>query len=1040
MKRGAVKLQIRKWHWRLARLIGLGSLGTFIVIVGVMGALTGWLAASYSQAHPLDLGPYIPRIEGYLAKQGLRVSIGQLQLFYDDSPVVRMADVGVFGANGEMGVFVEQAAIKLSLRRLLVMQPSPKVIEAKGVTLRVVRRANGVGIAGLDLGEAEEKKEGAIAWLNGLRLSAAWGRLKDVKIDRVNLLLRDEVQDAEWALENGRLAFARYTDDGEHGTLTARVRRLYGEGGVLNLGEDVMPVLVSFDHEAGKDEANLSAKFDQTDVGLVSDYLPPQLKDLLKARGSVELGITLHEENVLSRPWVTLRLANAVILPPKGFSAPLEFPKLTMTAAYMPSPTDVLEIKDLAFVGKRGNVWRMMGKVEDVTTDPLVALSINSEEGDIQGIFDLFPDQPRGFNKALKFLRPNIKNAEYENLKAIVAVRPSVFPHCEDACGTIEIATHVKKGEVKFMPEFSPIITTSASFVWSGQSFSVTSPKGKLADQEVSDVVVTLTSLFSPSPTHVLVSGTMVGGLNGVLAQLRGLDDEGRIPPRATGTHVSRVNVDVPMPRGREATFSESTVTVKSDVRDFSVEGVKELGGEVFSAKKAEVELFADKSLRIESEGVLGSNPLKVSWQQGIDPLHKREMFLNVDGRVSGQWLMDRADNLEGVMISGPVTVAANLVKTVSSTWRFGVKADAGDAVVKVDKVAFDKPKGESLEVTTQGVMTADGALRLDELVANGKNVELKGKVAYDKKAPDATMAVLKPFKLGRTDVNVNYVNRKAEVVGTRLDISGLDVFGGDDGKDDGVKNLALGLKVDELLTENGKLRDVSAQLNARDGKWDIERFVSVLPSGAKVNVRLVPLQGQGERRKLTLNVDNLGETLTTLGLYDKLSGGKMWGEITYDTPTVGGGVLKVERFELRNPPVLMKLLSLISLQQLVAGTDGTIFDHATLPVRIDGDTVRLDKASLEGPSMSIRLDGTYQRGSEILDFDGRLAPAIPFNRLVSKIPLVGTILTGSQDGVVVADFKLKGPAKDPAINVRPLSVLTPGLVKDFWRGLTGGN
>lgn len=88
---------------------------------------------------------------------------------------------------------------------------------------------------------------------------------------------------------------------------------------------------------------------------------------------------------------------------------------------------------------------------------------------------------------------------------------------------------------------------------------------------------------------------------------------------------------------------------------------------------------------------------------------------------------------------------------------------------------------------------------------------------------------------------------------------------------------------------------------------------------------------------------------------------------------------------------------------------------------------------------MSIRFDGTYMGDRNELNIDGQLAPALPLNRLVAKIPLLGRLLTGSQDALVVADFKLKGPTDNPDVHVRPLSVITPGLLKDVWRGMTSG-
>ncbi|MBI1308735.1 MAG: hypothetical protein GC129_02605 [Proteobacteria bacterium] len=1026
-------MKLQRWHWHAIKWAGWTSLLLAALVCAGVGSGLFWLAARYSRAHPLDMAPYLPRIEKYLAGQGLNVTFGHMEVFYDDAPVVRVTDVTVQGENGEPAVYVEQAAIKLANRRLFLLQAAPKIIEAKGVTLRLVRGADGVGLAGMKQQESSAAQPGLVEWLNGLQLNGMWGRMKDVKIDQVNLLLRDDVQDAEWVMENGRLVFTRYPDDGERGSLTARVRRLYGANHGVVLP---MPVLVTFDHPADADNASLTARFDETDVALLADYFPPQLQDLLRARGTVEVGTTLLPGNVLGRPWVTLRLSKVTVRPPEGFSEALTFPRLTLTAAYQPSPTDILEVKDLAFMSKRGNVWRVQGTVKNVTTDPLFDVTASSEEGEMQGVFDLFPDEPRGFHKALEWLRPNIVAGKYHNLQARFAGRPSVFPHCEDACGTIEITTQVDGGKVRFLPGLDVAVVPSATFVWRGQQFSVLAPAGStLTDQKLGAVNVTLTKMFSPEPTHVLVSGTMAGSLQGALDQLRKLEEgEDRLPKKAGGTHQTGINVDVPMEHGKEATFADSLVTVSSTVRDFSVSGMDELAGESFSGERADVSLFADKSLRIESDGKFGDNPMKVVWQENINPDLHKDMMLNVDGQVDGAWLLAKAGNPKGVSLTGVVKVAANLVKTPSGNWRFGVKADAARAQLSVASLAYDKARGDDFDAAVQGVVAKGGGMRVDSLDLQGKDLQAKGNLSYDPSKPDDTTVKLKPLRYGKTDVVVDYAAQKADVSGKRLDLSGADLFGSDDKGADAVKNLSLGLKVDTLVMKGGQLTGVDARLKAVDGRWDIERFVGNVGAD-KVNIRSTGLAGG--KRKLMLNIDNLGAALNTMGLYEPLRGGKLWGDITYDTPDKGKGELHIEKFELKDPPLLMRLLSLISLEQLVAGTDTILFNTAVVPLRLDGNLLHLDHASFEGPSMTLGLDGTYVRDSQQMDLDGRLAPAIPLNRLVSKIPLIGTILTGSQEGVVVADFKLKGTTADPQINVRPLSVLTPGLLKDIWRGLT---
>jgi uncharacterized protein YhdP len=244
-----------------------------------------------------------------------------------------------------------------------------------------------------------------------------------------------------------------------------------------------------------------------------------------------------------------------------------------------------------------------------------------------------------------------------------------------------------------------------------------------------------------------------------------------------------------------------------------------------------------------------------------------------------------------------------------------------------------------------------------------------------------------------------------------------------------------VNVKLDQLKTKEANLTGITAQLAANAGKWEIHQFTAKVEGNP---VSVVSTNSADGRRKLNVNIENTGQLLRGLGLYKDLRDGRLAGEINYDSPDVGAGVLQMKHFELANPPVLVRLLGLLSLPQLIAGTDSVLFDKASIPLRLDHDFVYLDNVTMEGPSMSLRLNGSYNRVTKTLDIDGNLAPAIPFNRLVSKIPLLGTILTGSQDGVVVADFSLKGSSDAPDISVHPLSVLTPGLLKDVFNGMGG--
>ncbi|RYG62230.1 MAG: hypothetical protein EON60_00480 [Alphaproteobacteria bacterium] len=1003
-----------------------------------------WMAAEYTRWHPLDLTNRIPQVEKYLLPKGLGLSAEKAELFFDDGPVIRVSGLGVTGSDGSLGVFVEQAAIKLAGSQLFLLSVAPKMVEAHGVTLRLVRDAQGISVAGLNLPKSESN-DGIVDWLNGLSWNRVWGRMRSVKVADLNLLVRDDVQKAEWVLEQGNMSVYRYDNDGESGTLTAVVRRLYGDAEHLKKLNNV-PVLVSFAHAPKADSLGIRGRIDRANADMVTDYFPPQFKDLLKAQGQVEIGTRLLKANVLEQPWLTLRLTDVKVQPPK-FSKQLELPELNVTASYVPpaegvSNTDVLLIKELQAVTKRGNRVTVSGSIVGLQNDPLIDLTMFSPEGELQGVFDLFPDEARGFSKALAWLRPNIEKGKYQNLSARYAGKPSAFPGCGDACGVLEIDARVTDSVVQFLNDISPAKVAEGTFKWRGQTMSVKTGEGRIGNQIARDVTVEMDDIFAETPTLLRVVGRMSGEAGELMAELNKIGETGgKVPQGISGKHESRLSILVPLPRGRPSTFASSTVLVSSSITDVGVKDLPQLKGLAFAATKADVDFMADKTLRVESAGLLGGNPMKVNVSMNLQPKQPKMMKIAADGSVAGGWLMQQAP--AGVVsVTGVVGVNLALNEDAKGKWNFDVKADGNRAHVAVDMANVNKPVGKPLSLSAKGSYVPSGTIVLDSLDVAGDKLAVKGSVRWNPADVDSSIVKLPGVRVGETDVSVDFANNKALVTGRKLDLSGYDLFKGDEDKQQSTQpeNLSVSLKIDEVLMENGKLDKLDANVKAIKGRWNVQNLKAFVDGKHKVSVISTPLRGQGQRKRLNIDIADLGRTLEVMGVYDKLAHGRMTGEITYDTPEVGGGLIRIDDFELKNPPTLVQLLSLLSLEQLLSGSSSTMFEKAVVPVRVDNGVWHLDNASFEGPSMSLRLDGSYKQTTKELGFDGKMAPGIPLNRLVSRIPVLGTILAGSQDGVVVADFRLKGTAEKPDINVRPLSVITPGLLKDFWRGVTGSD
>jgi hypothetical protein len=1035
------------WHHHVrrhtVRVCGILTVVVFFLLAAVAAAIITF-STMFTAEHPLDLTPFLPRLNDYLVGHGLKLEAANLSTYYSHGNVV-LAGRGLhlYGTDGVLAMVIDQGAVELSRRRLFFLIPAPKRIDADGVTARLIRNDKAVWLGGLKLftedGNGGSTDMGGIVdTLNGLKTELRWGQLEEGSLTHVTVLLEDDVQQAEWALEGGDLGFTQGAEGGEQARLTASLRRLYGG----NKRILTTPVVVTFDHAEGADDAMLHASFEQSDVSMVADYFPEQLRNAVKAKGRVEMGVLIQKGNRLGQPWLTLRLTDVTITPPEAaFSHPFTFKSLDVTASYQPTPTDVLTINGISAEDARGNTVKVRGTATGITTgDPTLDVTLQAPRGEAQQMFDYFPDKVGSFANALEWLRPNIKpGTRFSNLVLHYAGKPSTFPFCGTSCG-LTITARVDAGTVQYLPGL-PVATVRApgTFSVAGETLRVFLPKAESGSQKADNVDVTLGELFSPVPTVLGVKFTIAGPLDDVIKNVGKI--EAPLPLAATGTQSAGFTLSLPLGyQGRETRITDADIAVSATITGMNVTRLDDLPGLTLTAPKASFSM-AGPTARLEApQARVGAYPLAVTWQDDWKHAGVKAMQVTAKGQLDSS--LFKAQIPSAVSLTGPLDVNATLTETATPSTTdvsgFKVSADATDATVSLSTLNWNKPAGQPLKVIANGTYQAgvSGTIRslsIPDLAVSGGSAAIKGAVQYSDVKPATNRVVLNPFRLGDNDVAVSWIGKSLNVTGRRLDLRGLD-FASDESTT--LPDLTLNLDVGRMRFARGSLEGAKAVLTSTNNVVDIGSVNATHNGGKLVQVTQTPLAGQPGRRRMTVNIQDLGGLLNTLDLYNRLVGGTLSGEINYDAPKTGGGVLTLSRFELDNPPVLVRLLSLLSLQQLLAGTDRLMFDKATIPVRLDGPMLYLDNMNMDGPAMSLRLDGAYNRDRSYMNINGKLAPAIPFNRLVSKIPLIGTLLTGSQDGVVVADFKMKGQSSNPDISVSPLSVLTPGLLKDLFHGL----
>jgi uncharacterized protein YhdP len=298
----------------------------------------------------------------------------------------------------------------------------------------------------------------------------------------------------------------------------------------------------------------------------------------------------------------------------------------------------------------------------------------------------------------------------------------------------------------------------------------------------------------------------------------------------------------------------------------------------------------------------------------------------------------------------------------------------------------------------------------------------------------------LNPFKIAATDAFIDYENYKLVVMGPALDLSHWPK--GDEGAPDPVwETLDVEAQLQSLQTRSGKVKDLTLKLQRRQQVWTMADMKANLSGQGNLTIQLAPTP----ENKLRLSVvsNNAGEALKFLSISDHLRGGTLGANITIEDQNglwdwVASGRVDMGEVHLIRAPLLAKILSLLSIQQLISREEGILFREVEGSFKLASKLLKVSSLRMSGPSLGLMFKGAVDFANDKMDMEGKLIPAEGLNRLVGNIPIIGTLVTGSQNALIAADFTVEGKIADPEISVNPLSVITPGVIKDLYSAIFG--
>lgn len=335
-----------------------------------------------------------------------------------------------------------------------------------------------------------------------------------------------------------------------------------------------------------------------------------------------------------------------------------------------------------------------------------------------------------------------------------------------------------------------------------------------------------------------------------------------------------------------------------------------------------------------------------------------------------------------------------------------------------------------------------DGSLVIPEFSLKGENASISGALALDANASDVRTVALKSSRLGKTRLSqLDYEKKDGvhtiNIQGETLDLTGYMQDEGEGFSFQDFPAVALKMNVNHIfLTESAPLEAVKGELSC-----NAERCTQANIAGkaAGKDFHLKIMKNPKGRRQFSLHAEDAAQFLKAIDVYAGMEGGVLSISGNYDDSRMQQGKLTgklvIADYTLKDAPILANILSLASLTGFFDTLQGKgiSFRKMVAPFTLQGDVITLKDAKTYGPAMGLMADGTITMPETSLDINGTLVPSYTLNNVVGKVPILGDILTGGGQGVFAARFSVKGTENEPNVTVNPLSMLTPGFLRNMF-------
>jgi hypothetical protein len=939
---------------------------------------------------------------------------------------IRIVDVRVVGADGVVAASAPEISLSLSVAAMWRGLVAPTVLEVIAPKITLVRGVDGRFEFGL--GE-ESGASGDLAGLLFADLLAPpdpvreMGYLERVSIIAGDLAIIDRQLDRRWHAPHATIVLSR---DGE------------GVGVTADLAVDIAGRLTNFDIGA-----RYSGSWPDAHVGIeFTDLRPewfatefPGLEQLAGSRFPVSgrLELVLDDDLGLREIGFNLKADAGDLALGQLYDEPVAIAQASIIGS-VALTEEHLQI-DSAVVDFWGPKLALEGLVEGFNDEPLIAAGITISDLPIDDLAQFWPAH----------LAPAARDWVVGNIAMGVIIKSQTTLHLKPGdlalprlpAQAVYTTIEVEGATVNYLDPLPPVTGVDGVVTITGDTLEARTWSGEVEGVTAKETLLTINNLGGHE--EMTVDADLSGAVSDVLGILAhpflGYPQRlGVSPGDVAGT--ARIGFRVVFPLLKDLLLEDVKINAVANLEDIAIAATPDRP----AISGGLLRLALDNS-GMDVNGTLALNgvPGDAIWRENFATDAAFDRRYSFAGRfIDSQRLALGLPG--GDYVTGPADMGLEILDLPDGNRQWRISADLVDTMTRIPEIYWQKPIGTEGLVELEflsgpRILQTTGTFNL----AAG-DLAAQGRAGIDAETLELAWLELDRLAFGENDVRAALLFDMGD--GYRIGIEGpsLDLrpYLDDYDTDGPLPELQLSADLDRVITRNGQsFQNVKAELRFTGDRWEAMNVDGLLAGGKHLNVRI---GREVDSRFFFMGSDDGGEFLRALDIFDDAVGGTLTVDALFDPTGIDGAVageLNIQGFKVVNAPILARILSvasLIGVFDLLKG-EGLPFSELVVPFVKRGDVLEIDDAYARGATIGFTFKGQVDIVADTADLKGTIVPAYLINNFWEKIPILGPLLTGGEEGggVFAMTYTLSGPLSDPEVKVNPLPALAPGILRKLF-------